>query len=265
MRVGENERIKTKFIQELNHHLKMIEPSENWTDAKLIDWIDRNLYFKELSQEDKQIFLTALTGDLLDNRGLNLGQLVRKKHELRKIGEAKITRYRKEARTKTYQQLLFGEDTGGRIITSPDMCFSFRPDQYPARFYCPASDTFRNHYFPKVGELQDKGEEFLCAQFIDRMPEMDFWVRNMERQERYSFWLQTATDKFYPDFVCKLKDGRFLVVEYKGADRWSNDDSKEKRRLGELWELKSNGKCVFVMPKGNDLETIKSAINIREN
>ena len=38
-----------------------------------------------------------------------------------------------------------------------------------------------------------------------------------------------------------LKDGTFLIVEYKGANRWSNDDSKEKRRLGELWALKSNG------------------------
>ena len=38
---------------------------------------------------------------------------------------------------------------------------------------------------------------------------------------------------------CNLKDGRYLVAEYKGADRWSNDDSKEKRRLGELWALKS--------------------------
>lgn len=67
-------------------------------------------------------------------------------------------------------------------------------------------------------------------------------------------------DKFYPDFVCKLKDGRLLVVEYKGADRWSNDDSKEKRRLGELWELKSCGKCLFVMPKGKDFGAIRMKV-----
>jgi type III restriction enzyme len=84
------------------------------------------------------------------------------------------------------------------------------------------------------------------------MEEVGFWVRNLERQEKFSFWLQTSTDKFYPDFVCKLKDGRYLVVEYKGADRWSNDDSREKRRLGEFWALKSDGKCLFVMPKGKD-------------
>jgi len=83
------------------------------------------------------------------------------------------------------------------------------------------------HYYSKVGELEEGGEEFLCAQTLDQMDEVEFWVRNLERQEKFSFWLQTSTDKFYPDFVCKLKDGRYLVVEYKGADRWSNDDSKE--------------------------------------
>jgi type III restriction enzyme len=109
-----------------------------------------------------------------------------------------------------------------------------------------------------VGELKAEGEEFLCGQFIDQMDEVEFWVRNLERQERFSFWLQTSTDKFYPDFVCKLKDGRYLVVEYKGADRWTDDDSKEKRRLGELWAFKSGGRCLFIMPKGKDWEAIKS-------
>ena len=128
------------------------------------------------------------------------------------------------------------------------------------RFPCSASDSFNKHYYPKVGELESEGEEFLCAQFIDQMEEIEFWVRNLERQENFSFWLQTPTDKFYPDFVCKLKDGRYLVIEYKGADRWSNDDSKEKRRLGELWALKSGGQCLFVMPKGKDWEAIKGTV-----
>jgi type III restriction enzyme len=82
------------------------------------------------------------------------------------------------------------------------------------------------------------------------------WVRHIERRELHSFWLQTSTDKFYPDFVCKLKDGRLLVVEYKAETSWSNEDSREKRALGELWEKRSNGACLFVMPKGRDLAGI---------
>ncbi|NHQ60113.1 hypothetical protein G9409_05835 [Chlorobium sp. BLA1] len=81
-------------------------------------------------------------------------------------------------------------------------------------------------------------------------------MSNIKRREFHSFWPQTASDRFYPDFVCKLKNGRFLVVEYKPERAWSDDDAREKRALGELWEKRSNGTCLFVMPKGRDLAGI---------
>lgn len=49
---------------------------------------------------------------------------------------------------------------------------------------------------------------------------------------------------------------RYLVVEYKGFDRWSDDDSKEKRNIGNVWEEKSNGQCLFIMPKGPEWNAI---------
>ena len=106
-----------------------------------------------------------------------------------------------------------------------------------------------NFRYKEIASLN--GEEEECAIYLDQLPQVEFWVRNIERRESHSFWLQTSTDKFYPDFVCKLKDGRFLVVEYKSETSWSNEDSREKRVLGELWEKRSNGACLFMMPKGN--------------
>jgi type III restriction enzyme len=217
------------------------------------------LIFIDISAEDKELFLTSVVSDLIDQRGISLGKLVRKKFQVRKIIEEKIKTYRYQERDKAYQSLLFGDDSK-KIIVSPQRCLNFNLDQYPARNICDASESFNKHYYPKVGELESSGEEFLCARFLDQLDQVEFWVRNLERQERFSFWLQTASDKFYPDFICKLKDGRFLVVEYKGADRWSTDDSKEKRRLGELWALKSNGKCLFIMLKGKDWEAILSLL-----
>ena len=61
------------------------------------------------------------------------------------------------------------------------------------------------------------------------------WVRNLALQPESSFWLQTSTARFCPDFVAETLDGRLLVVEYKGKDYASNDDSKEKKILGEVW------------------------------
>jgi type III restriction enzyme len=113
------------------------------------------------------------------------------------------------------------------------------------------------HFFPKIGNLQDKGEEFECAVFLATQLEgVKWWVRNVERKPT-SFSLQTSTDRFYPDFICLLEDGRILVVEYKNTKDWENPDSEEKRILGDLWGRRSNGKCLFIMPRGQDWEEIR--------
>ena len=104
-------------------------------------------------------------------------------------------------------------------------------------------------------------EEADCAVLLDSLLEVDFWVRNLER-DRFAFWLQTPTDKFYPDFVAKLKDGRFLVIEYKGA-HLMNEDTSEKEALGQLWEARSKGLCVFrLITKANMKTEILSAVRI---
>jgi type III restriction enzyme len=63
---------------------------------------------------------------------------------------------------------------------------------------------------------------------------------------------------FYPDFLCQLNDDRVLVVEYKGEHLFA--EAEEKRSVGAVWESRSNGKCLFVMPEGKDLEKIRAAI-----
>ena len=77
--------------------------------------------------------------------------------------------------------------------------------------------------------------------------DLEFWVRNLVRKPSCSFFLPSLPDRFYPDFVCKLPEGRFLVVEYKGADRWA--EAEPDRKIGELWEELSGGTCRFVMVK----------------
>ncbi len=75
---------------------------------------------------------------------------------------------------------------------------------------------------------------------------------------------KTPTDKFYPDFVARLKDGRSLVVEYKGSDRTPerDTDSAEKQTLGQLWEGRSNELCVFRLVTRQNMEhEIRSAVS----
>jgi type III restriction enzyme len=82
---------------------------------------------------------------------------------------------------------------------------------------------------------------------LDNLPGLRWWVRNIEQQPRLSFWLPTATDYFYPDFVSELEDGRVLVVEYKGEAYATNDDSREKKAVGAAWQRASSGQAIFVM------------------
>ncbi len=99
-------KVKTKFIPELNRQLQLINVVENWTETKLILWLfDRNLVFTELTSQEKEVFLTALVSDLLDNRSMSLSQLVRKKFELRKIADEKIKGYREEAPDKSAPEI----------------------------------------------------------------------------------------------------------------------------------------------------------------
>ncbi len=62
-----------------------------------------------------------------------------------------------------------------------------------------------------------------------------------------SFFFQKASGRFYPDFVCKLNDDSFLIVEYKGANGWT--DAAVDRAIGGLWARLSGGTCQFVMVK----------------
>lgn len=48
------------------------------------------------------------------------------------------------------------------------------------------------------------------------------------------------------------------MVEYKGEHLYA--EAEEKRAVGAVWESRSAGKCLFVMPEGKDLEKIRQKI-----
>jgi type III restriction enzyme len=254
--------LMSSFVGELQLQMERIRQSGTWTVADLADWLDRRISHSDITASESGVFLTRAIRALIDQRNLPLVTLERERYRLLTAIAAKIDRYRQDAHNLAFQDLLFPEDTSP-VVVDPTIRFTFDPDRYPYNTRYSGAYQFQKHYYPAVGNLRNDGEEFACAQFLDRLPEVKVWIRNLERCPGQSFWLQTSTDRFYPDFVCTLNDGRILVVEYKGDDRWSNDDSKEKRDLGELWARRSGGRCLFVMPKGTDLEAIRQRIRAR--
>lgn len=247
-------------------HYHVAEPEQLYLDQvpahasenDLVRWLDRECRQPDVAQAAMLKWLLALLRHLLADRGFTLTALVRAKYPLAAAVRAEIERRRDKAVSTGFQKSLSGLAAAPALAENFRYAFTFHPDRYPARppFYS-GRYRFQKHYYPVIHDLREKradgkpAEEFLCARAIDLHPAVKHWVRNVERDERFSFWLPTATDYFYPDFVCELNDGRVLVIEYKGA-HLLNDETREKSQVGHQWEASSNARCLFLLALEND-------------
>jgi type III restriction enzyme len=187
--------------------------------------------------------------DGLLRSGLELAYLARHINYVADALTTKIKSLLAEAQKEAFQTTLGFADDARKPRLDEHFEFRFPEDNYPARWRYDGRYTFQKHFFGPPGELDSDitGEETACAIALDQLPDVKHWVRNLERQESSSFWLPTSTDRFYPDFVAELTDGRILVVEYKGAHLVTGDDAREKQTIGSVWAAASNGRCRFAM------------------
>ena len=253
-------KVEMRFLGQLHQQMTLLAPDKGWDATRLADWLDRTIKHLDILQRESLPFLQRLVNYLIEERNIPIEVLIRNKYALKDAAAAKIDSYRQKAHRGAYENLLLPEYETP-VVVSPDHCFSFDPHGYPYNARYDGAYRFQKHYYRDIGDLKSDGEEFQCAQFIDTLPQVKYWVRNLDRKPLHSFWLQTSTDKFYPDFVCLLTDGRYLVVESKGIHLWSADDAREKREIGELWEARSGGLCLFIMPRGPDFDAIRAKLS----
>lgn len=240
-------RVKTSFSRDLSRDLGLSYKPENWTEAKLAAWFCRQLHDPGITHASKQAFVAAWLGDLLSRDGYDLAKANRQKFQLRNLLEQQVRGLRTAAAQNACGDFLFGEGRDARVRVGSEYQFEFHPDAY-----APTRDDrgewgdylFEKHYYPRIGAFDSK-EEYQCACWLDRQEGVAFWVRNLVGKPGCSFFLQKGNGRFFPDFVCKLQDGRILVVEYKGADRYAA--AADDRLIGELWAELSGGTCAFVM------------------
>lgn len=219
---------------------------EGWTPEVLVLWLDRQVRAPDIGQQDLVRWLSDLVGYLIDARSMHVAALMRCKFILARRVRDKISAIRREERKRTYDRYLF--NPGAKPDVSFDSAFQFQEGMYRDERRFRGRWKPRKHFLEHVPAFDgaEDGEEFQCAQALDSLPEVSFWLRNVARHPA-SFWLPTATDKFYPDFVAQLEVGRLLVAEYKGARDIQSDDTREKRTIGELWERHSGGKGLFII------------------
>lgn len=229
----------------------------DWTDLQLSRWLDKECRQADVTQPVLLEFCRKTLAYLTTARGFALNDLLRFKFQLAKAVQQKIAAYRQQAFAADYQTFLFGSEA--QVTTSFADGFAFDNRPYPASWLYSGALQFKKHFFGSIGEMKASGEEFDCAKLLDAAPQVKFWIRNLSQRPDTSFWLQTSTDRFYPDFVATLQDGRLFVIEYKG-ELENPADSAEKENLGQLWADKSEGKGIFLMARIKD----KQGRNLKE-
>jgi type III restriction enzyme len=231
-----------------------------WTPEALVLWLDRQARQPDIHQGELLRWLRDLVGHLITTRGMHIAALMRCKFILARKVREKLAAIRQQERNGVYQRYLFAPEA--KVGVSFDDAFTFKEGMYWDQRRYRGRWRPRKHFLgaenlPAFDGAED-GEEFQCAQAVDSLPAVKFWIRNVARHPN-SFWLPTASDKFYPDFVAMLDDGRTLVVEYKGAHLADGADTNEKRLIGELWERQSQGRAMFIVVEksaaGRDVRT----------
>ncbi len=220
------------------------------TADDLVRWLDQSLFQKlpDLTQARRRAYLAAVVNHLMHERGVPLVALAQARFKLAQDIENRVCELRDQAARQCFRQLVLEPDSATGWLIEPDWQHPhvFEPGRYPA----PAASRyagryqFPKHYFPVLADLKDGGQEFACAQLIDRHPQVKQWVRNLDTAP-CGFALPTSRGRFFPDFVAELRDGRVAVLEFKGAHLLNDPYEIEKRQVGERWATASGGRAVF--------------------
>ena len=256
----DGKRVRHQFLKE-QEQLTLDVAVEGWTPENLAIWLDRQVHEIDLNQNELLRWLTNLIVYLTSERGLHITALTRCKFLLARVIREKIKRFRSKEEESAYQRFLSPPE--GRVEVSFDTAaLEFRNGMYSGqRLYRGSWKPSKHFLGPDMVPAfdgADDGEEVQCAQVLDSLPDVKYWVRNVARHPS-SYWLPTVSGKFYPDFVGLLNDGRLFVVEYKGAHIAEGSDTLEKRTIGELWERHSRGSGLFLV-----VEKLRDGLDMRD-
>ena len=257
--ISKDGKVEIDFYQRIQKDLSAVIQEAPWSLETLVSWIDAGISHLDVTKPSASKFITSALNHLIEY-GYSLDKIARYKYDLRDAISSLINDLRYERERSMYEALITScED---RFIVDLDISIIFDDQNYAFNQPYSGSTKFKNHYMSLIGDLKNEGEEFECAVYLDRHSCVQYWIRNVENKPS-SFWLQLPHGRFYPDFIALCKDGRILVVEYKGKHLYKLEG--DKRRIGEIWAKSSNGKCLFCMPTDRNFDIIDDTLSSSSN
>jgi type III restriction enzyme len=261
--LGERGGLRIGGVEEvIVRQLSFVAEDDDWGKTDLVRWVDGELHhggaFAGLPKAESEAWILRVIDHLLTDRRADLPILVRKRHELADVVRGRIAEHGRQQVRVAANMLITGQSPR-RLETSMDKASMLAEHDYcPYRQHHGGPFTYPKHAFDLIGEMGD--EESQCAKRINDHPNVNRWIRNLEQESAGGFSLPLSPGRSYPDFIVELLDGRTAIVEYKNPKLAQAKEEQHKKEVGELWEARSAGKCVFVWVVDRDWPTLEAKL-----
>ena len=226
--------------------LNLTYKDKNATEAELVMWIDKRLKFTQISKKDKSAFIEKVIKYQLSVGNHSLTQLsVNRFVLIEKI--ASVIEATMESYAKTNFSSLIKK---GKISVA-------ETEKFPATIILSQEipQEFNKSYYKKVDKLNGEEKQFIERLDLDKLPNIEFWVRNREKKD--PFYIQGwKRGKFYPDFVVVTKKGHIVALEWKGEDRVGNVDTNYKEEIANEWQKLGKNKLSFFLVHNKNIEEV---------
>lgn len=237
-----------EWIRGIQMSLNLRYQDRNVTEKELIEWLDKRLRFTILEKKDKVAFLEKALDFQLKKRTLT--ELSVNRYILvEKLGEHIQNVLEKYAK-KRFEDLV----DKGKITTKALAKF---PETIILSNKIP--QDYKKNYYEELDKLNGEEKSFIDRLDLDRLPSIEFWVRNREKVD--PFYIQGwKKGKFYPDFVAVTKKGNIIALEWKGEDRVSNEDTAYKIAIAEVWEKLGKSRLHFFLVYNKNIEEVLNKV-----
>lgn len=222
--------------------LEVVYDYHDFSKEELLNWLDKHVLKKEYSQEDKRKYFENLIDSLLKSKKYNLSKLSINCYKLKSVIESSINDLEVNTSKAKFAKL--------EKSFSLDSIFQEFPDEI--EIDNTSDDLFTKHLYERAGKLNSEERELALK--IDQLDNIEWWYRNTEKKDFYIQGWQR--DKFYPDFILKTKSGKYLIVEYKGENLLTNEDTKYKIELGQKWGSLAGKNYEFHLVNENKMDEL---------
>ncbi|MFZ5954923.1 MAG: DEAD/DEAH box helicase [Nanoarchaeota archaeon] len=239
-----------KWVKSAQQILKITYKDKNFSKEELIQWLDKKLRFTILEKSDKIKFIQKVIEYQLKKKSLS---------------ELSVNRYVLVTKLseiinhilEDYAKKRFDEFIKNKKISVKDF------EKFPEKItlFQEIFRGFNKNYYSKIDRLNKEELKFVERLDLETLPNIKFWIRNREKKD--PFFIQGwKKNKFYPDFIAVTKNNNIIVLEWKGEDRKSNEDTQYKEEIGKIWESIDKNLHFFLVHNGNIEEILSKLKNL---